>query len=80
VIRNAMRFISYGDRKKVAAGMRTIYTAPTLEAAELALKEFDKEFGSQYPAAVEVWRHAWAEFMPFWTTHPNYAGSCTRPT
>lgn len=60
VIRNAMRFVSYGDRKKVAAGMRAIYTAPTLEAAEIAFKDFDKQFGTQYPAAVEVWRHAWA--------------------
>ena len=65
VIRNAMRFISYGDRKKVAAGMREIYTAPTLEAAEIALKNFDKEFGTQYPAAVQVWQHAWNDFTPF---------------
>lgn len=65
VIRNAMRFISYADRKKVAAGMRAIYTAPTLEAAEIALKTFDKDFGTQYPATVEVWRHAWNEFTPF---------------
>ncbi|MGH3798498.1 MAG: IS256 family transposase, partial [Pseudonocardiaceae bacterium] len=27
VIRNAMKFVSYGDRKKIAAGMRAIYTA-----------------------------------------------------
>lgn len=65
VIRNAMRFVSYGDRRKVAAGMRAIYTAPTLEAAEIAFKDFDKQFGTQYPAAVEVWRHAWNDFTPF---------------
>ena len=29
VIRNAMRFVSYQDRKKIAADMRTIYTAPS---------------------------------------------------
>jgi transposase-like protein len=38
VIRNAMRFVSYQDRKKIATSMRSIYTAPTVEAAELALK------------------------------------------
>ncbi|KFU76905.1 transposase [Amycolatopsis lurida NRRL 2430] len=65
VIRNAMRFISYGDRKKVAAAMREIYTAPTLEAAEIALTHFDKDFGTQYPAAIQVWRHAWNDFIPF---------------
>ncbi|MGH3501006.1 MAG: IS256 family transposase [Nocardioidaceae bacterium] len=65
VVRNAMRFVSYGDRKKVTKAMREIYTAPTLEAAELALDTFDTTFGTQYPGAVDVWRHAWAEFTPF---------------
>lgn len=54
VIRNAMKFVSFGDRKKVSAAMRAIYTAPTVEAAELALTEFRKEFGKQYPGSVAV--------------------------
>ena len=49
VIRNAMRFVSYQDRKKIAKSMRSIYTAPTVEAAELALKDLDAEWGRQYP-------------------------------
>jgi len=65
VIRNAMRFVSYQDRKKVAAAMRTIYTAPTLEGAELALAEFDKQWGEKYPGAIDVWKLAWDEFIPF---------------
>jgi putative transposase len=65
VIRNAMRFVSYGDRKKIVKAMKGIYTAPTLDAAELGLAAFDKEFGVQYPGAVDVWRNAWAEFIPF---------------
>ena len=65
VLRNAMRFVSYGDRKKMAAAMRSIYTAPTVEGAELALTEFDKTWGTQYPGAVDVWRLAWDEFIPF---------------
>lgn len=65
VIRAASRFVSYGDRKKVAAAMRRIYTAATLDAAELALGEFRTQWGKQYPAAVKVWENAWAEFIPF---------------
>ena len=60
-----MRFVSDKDRKKVAAGMRAIYTAPTLESAQIALDDFDKQFGTRYSGAVEVWRHAWDEFIPF---------------
>jgi putative transposase len=65
VIRNAMRFVSFTDRKAVVKAMKEIYTAPTLEAAELGLAAFDNQFGKQYPGAVDVWRHAWAEFIPF---------------
>ncbi|SEE30170.1 Transposase, Mutator family [Amycolatopsis lurida] len=72
VIRNAMRFIAYGDRKKVAAAMREIYTAPTLEAAEIALTRFDKDFGTQYPAAIQVWRHTWNDFTPFLDYPPEH--------
>jgi len=65
VIRNAMRFVSYGDRKKLVKAMRDIYTAPNLEGAELALKALDEQFGKQYPGAIDVWRNAWDEFIPF---------------
>jgi putative transposase len=65
VIRNAMRFVSYQDRKKIAASMRTIYTAPSVEAAEIALADLDTEWGGLYPGVVDVWRRAWDEFIPF---------------
>ena len=42
VIRNCMRFVSYQDRKKITKSMKTNYTAPTVEAAELALKDLDQ--------------------------------------
>lgn len=65
VIRNAMRFVSYQDRKKIAKSMKTIYTAPTVEAAELAFKDLDATWGGQYPGVIDVWRRAWNEFIPF---------------
>jgi putative transposase len=65
VIRNAMRFVTYKDRKPVAKAMREMYTASTLEAAELALGEFRKLYSTQYPGAVDVWDHAWNDFVPF---------------
>lgn len=65
VIRNSMRFVSYGDRKKITAAMKTIYTAPTVEAAELAFKDLDRTWGHQYPGVIDVWRRAWDEFVPF---------------
>jgi putative transposase len=66
LIRAAMRFVSYQDRKKVAAALKPVYTAPTAEAAETALLEFaDSDLGRKYPAAVRTWENAWQRFIPF---------------
>jgi putative transposase len=66
LIRSAMRFVSYGDRKKVAAALRPIYTAPTAEAAETELAAFaGSSLGRKYPATVAAWENAWERFIPF---------------
>jgi putative transposase len=66
LIRNCMRYASWRDRKAVAAALRPIYTAPTVEAAEQALEAFaGSEVGRRCPAAVDAWRRAWPEFTPF---------------
>lgn len=66
LIRASMRFVSYKDRKKVAAALKAVYTAPTVEAAEAALLEFsDSDLGQRYPATVSTWTAAWERFIPF---------------
>jgi putative transposase len=66
LIRASMRFISYNDRKAVAAALRPIYTAPTEAAAAHELDIFEgSTWGKKYPAAVRVWRDAWQRFLPF---------------
>jgi putative transposase len=66
LIRASMRFIAYGDRKKVAAALRPIYTAPTADAAQDALDGFEaSELGRKYPATVRTWRNSWEKFIPF---------------
>jgi putative transposase len=72
LIRAAMRFVSYGDRKKVAAALRPIYTAPTVEAAEAELLAFaESPLGRKYPAAVATWQSAWQRFIPFLAFPPD---------
>ncbi len=66
LIRASMRFVSYKDRREVVAGLKTIYTAPTVEAAEAALKEFEaSDVGQRYPATIASWTTAWERFIPF---------------
>ncbi|GJF01722.1 IS256 family transposase [Pseudonocardia sp. D17] len=72
LLRAAMRFVGYADRKKVAAALRPIYTAPTDEAARLELDAFaESELGRRYPAAVMTWTNAWERFIPFLAFPPE---------
>ena len=66
LIRASMRFVSYADRKAVAAMLKPFYTAPTEDAALMALTTFaDSVLGKKYPAAVASWENAWDRFTPF---------------
>jgi putative transposase len=66
LIRASMRFVSYADRKAVAAMLRPIYTAPDEDAALMALTTFaDSTLGKKYPSAVTTWESAWDRFTPF---------------
>jgi putative transposase len=72
LIRAAMRFVTYADRKRVAAALRPIYTAPTVEAAETELLAFaDSDLGKRYPATVATWTNAWERFIPFLAFPPQ---------
>lgn len=66
LIRASMRFVSYSDRKAVAAMLRPIYTAPNEDAALIALATFaDSNLGKKYPATTASWENAWERFTPF---------------
>jgi len=65
LVRASLRYCSWKDRKTVAAALRAIYTAPSVEAAADALDNFELEYGDRYPGIVRVWRDAWERFIPF---------------
>ncbi len=72
LIRAAMRFVGYQDRKKVAAALRPIYTAPDADAALEALAEFaTSDLGQKYPNAVKTFEGAWERFTPFLAFPPE---------
>jgi putative transposase len=72
LIRAAMKFVSYKDRRVMVAALKDIYTAPSVEAAETALLAFaDCPMGKRYPAAVATWERAWDRFTPFLAFPPT---------
>jgi putative transposase len=72
LIRASMRFVSYRDRKKLAAALRPIYTAATADAAETALLELaESDLGQRNKGAVATWQNAWERFIPFLAFPPE---------
>ncbi len=72
LIRNAMRFVAYGQRKAVAAALKPIYQAPTADAAQTALEAFKaSELGQANPRSAQVFEDAWERFTPFLAFPPE---------
>jgi len=71
LLRASMRYASWKDRKTMMASLRPIYTAATVEAAQLALEAFRQSWGTRAPGAVAAWDRAWQEFTPFLAFDPE---------
>jgi putative transposase len=71
LIRASMRYASWNDRKAMTAALRPIYTAPTVQAAELAFSAFREDWGHKAAGAVAAWERAWEEFTPFLAFAPE---------
>lgn len=71
LIRNSLDFASWKDRKLLAAALKPIYCAPSAEAAEQALSEFESgPWGQRFPTVVAAWRRAWERVIPFFAFPP----------
>lgn len=64
-VRFSLSFVSFKDRRKVVAGMRKIYAAPSEDAAKAALEEFAAAWSDRYPMIAESWRRNWEQIRPF---------------
>ncbi len=72
LLRNALAFVSWQDRKPVVAALKPIYQAPTADAALIALDTFEAgPWGKKYPAIVPLWRRQWDQVIPFFAFPPE---------
>ncbi len=72
LLRHSLDFVSYKDRKAVAAALKEIYRAVDAMAGEAALTAFEESFwGRKYVAIGQSWRRAWGEVVPFYAFHPD---------
>jgi putative transposase len=65
MVRNSLRYATWKERKTVAADLRTIYAAPTAEAAEAALEAFAATWDARFPQISKSWRQCWQNVIPF---------------
>jgi putative transposase len=65
LVRNSLSYVSYKDRKAVAADFRLIYTSSTEAEAEQRLVEFAETWDKQYPTISKSWMTHWSRVIPF---------------
>ena len=71
MVRNSLRFVAWKERRAVARDLREVYQAPTLEAAETALADFEERWDERFPMISRKWRANWQNLTPFFDYPPE---------
>ena len=64
LMRNSLRYVPWKNSKAVAADLKPIYRAATLEEAEAALEDFAAKWDEFYPAVSQIWFRHWENTIP----------------
>ena len=64
-IRNSLKYVSWKERKAIAADLKKIYGASTIGEAELALAECSERWDAKFPSISAAWRKNWERLTPF---------------
>jgi putative transposase len=64
-VRSSLKFVSYKDRKQVAADLRKIYTAANADHAADELERFAAKWDERYPTISQSWLERWEQITPF---------------
>ena len=71
MVRNSLKYVSWKERKAVAADLKTIYSAPNVEAAEESLAAFEAKYQDRFPQIARSWRSCWMNIIPFFDYPPE---------
>lgn len=64
-IRNSLSYVSYKNRKELAADLKLVYGSITEDEALTALSDFDTKWGKQYPHIAKSWQNNWQNLVVF---------------
>ena len=65
LVRHSLNFVSWKDRKAVAADLKKIYRADNDILATANLTEFEGKWDNKYPTIGQSWRRNWEHIIPF---------------
>jgi len=65
MVRASLNYVSWKERRPVAADLKAIYRASTEQRAEQELNEFIAKWGQKYPTIGRLWRENWERVIPF---------------
>jgi putative transposase len=71
LVRQSLNYVSWKQRKQVAADLRPIYAAPTADEAARRLDEFAAKWDVTHPTISQVWRRNWERITPFFAFPPE---------
>jgi len=71
MVRNSLRYVSYKDRKELAADLKSIYTSVNAEEAKLNLEIMAEKWDKTYPVVSKSWKSRWANVIPFFEYPPE---------
>lgn len=64
-VRSSLKYVTWKDRKQVAADLRMIYRSATVAQAEAMFEQFMQKWDSKYPMISRSWRGSWDKLVPF---------------
>lgn len=64
-IRNTLKYVASKDQKEFMKQLKTVYSAPTEEAALENLRELEDKWSKKYSLALKSWRANWTNLSTF---------------
>jgi putative transposase len=71
LVRASLNYVSWKERKQVAADLKAIYRAANEQQAAQELEEFIAKWGSHYQAIGKLWKDNWDRVTPFFAFPPE---------
>ena len=71
MVRNSLNYVGWNKRDQVAADLKLVYTAATVDEAEQHLTAFEEKGDDAYPPIAQSWRKNWSRIIPFFDYPPE---------